>query len=74
MSLGGRLTVSDAVSCPFLPELNVPVAITGLAMVVSCYVNASTASRPSAISASTAMMTIFLSRVSFSLVGLYLSL
>jgi hypothetical protein len=29
MSEGGGLTVSDAVTCPFLPEANVPVAITG---------------------------------------------
>jgi hypothetical protein len=60
MSLGGGLTVSDAGFCPFLPELNVPVAITGLAMVVSFYVNADTAARASAIIASKAMMTIFL--------------
>jgi hypothetical protein len=60
MSLGSRLTVSDAVSCPYLPELNVPVAITGPAMVVSFYVNAGTAARASAISARTAMMPIFL--------------
>jgi hypothetical protein len=60
MSLGGRLTVSDAVSCPILPESNVPVVITGPAMVVSFYVNGGTASRASAISASMAMMTIFL--------------
>jgi hypothetical protein len=60
MSLSGGLTVSDAVSCLFLPELNVPVAITVLAMVLSFYVNAGTAARASDISASTAMMTIFL--------------
>jgi hypothetical protein len=60
MSLSGGPTVSDAVSCPFLPELNVPVAIRGLEMVVSFYVNASTAARASAISASTVMMRIFL--------------
>ena len=60
MSLSGGLTVSDAVSCPLLPELNVPVAIRGLAMVVSFYVDIGTASRASAISASAAMMTIFL--------------
>jgi hypothetical protein len=60
MSLGGRLTVSDAVSCPLLPELNVPVAIRGLGMVVSFYVNAGTAARSSAISARTAIMPIFL--------------
>jgi hypothetical protein len=60
MSLNGGLTVSDAVSCLFLPELNVPVAISGPAMVVSFYVNAGTAARASDISASTAMMTIFL--------------
>ena len=34
MSLGGGLTVSDAVICPFLPELNVPSALTGPATVV----------------------------------------
>ncbi len=34
MSDGGGLTVSDAVTCPFLPELNVPVALTGPATVV----------------------------------------
>jgi hypothetical protein len=35
MSLSGRLTVSDAESCPLLPKSNVPVAaITGPAMVV----------------------------------------
>ena len=60
MSLSGCLTVSDAVPCPLLPELNVPVAITGAAMVVSFYVNVGTAARASAISASTAMMAIFL--------------
>ena len=60
MSLSGRLTVSDEVSCPLLPELNVPVAIRGLAMVLSFYVDIGTASRASAISASTALMTIFL--------------
>jgi hypothetical protein len=60
MSLSGRLTVSDAGSCPFLPESNVPVAITGPTKVVSFYVNAGTAARASAISASTAMMAIFL--------------
>jgi hypothetical protein len=60
VSLGGRLTVSDAGSCPLLPESNVPVAISGLARVVSFYVNASTAARASAISASTAMVPIFL--------------
>ena len=60
MSLSGRLTVSDEVSCPLLPELNVAVAIRGLAMVVSFYVDIGTASRASAISASAAMMTIFL--------------
>ena len=54
MSLSGRLTVSDEVSCPLLPELNVPVAIRGLAMVVSFYVDFGTASRASAISASAA--------------------
>jgi hypothetical protein len=60
MSLRGGLTLSDAVSCPLLPELNVPVAISGPAMVVSFYVNAGTAARASDISASTAMTTIFL--------------
>jgi hypothetical protein len=60
MSLSGGLTVSDAGSCPFLPELNVPVAIRGPAMVVSFYVDAGTAARATDISASTAMMTIFL--------------
>src|SRR5215208_1580516 len=34
MSLGGGLTVSDAVTCPFLPELNAPDALTGPATVV----------------------------------------
>jgi len=34
MSLAGALTVSEAVTCPFLPELNVPVAITGPETVV----------------------------------------
>jgi hypothetical protein len=47
MSLSGGLTVSDAVSCLFLPELNVPVALSGAAMVVSFYVNAGTACRHS---------------------------
>jgi hypothetical protein len=60
MSLGGRLTVSDVVSCPFLPELNVPVAITGPAMVVSFCANAGTAARASAIIAVRALMTLFL--------------
>jgi hypothetical protein len=60
MSLSSELTVSDPVSCLFLPELNVPVAITGPAMVVSFCANAYTAPRASDISASTAMMTIFL--------------
>jgi hypothetical protein len=31
---GGGSTVSEAVTCPFLPELNVPVALTGPATVV----------------------------------------
>jgi len=48
MSLGGRLTVSDVMSCPFLPELNVRVAITGPAMVVSFCANAGTFLVPSA--------------------------
>ena len=30
----GGLRVSDEVTCPFLPELNVPVALTGPEMVV----------------------------------------
>ena len=34
MSWNGGLTVSDAVTCPFLPELNVQVAITGPATAV----------------------------------------
>jgi hypothetical protein len=34
MSEGGGLSVSEAVTCPFLPELNVPVALTGPATVV----------------------------------------
>ena len=58
MSLNGGLTVSDAVSYLFLPELNVPVAISGPAMVVSFCANAGTAARASDISASTAMMPI----------------
>ena len=34
MSDGGGWTVSEAVTWPFLPELNVPVALTGPATVV----------------------------------------
>jgi hypothetical protein len=34
ISLGGGLTVSDAVTLPFLPELKVPVAVTGPLTVV----------------------------------------
>jgi hypothetical protein len=34
MSEGGGLIVSDAVTCPFLPELNCPVSLTGPATVV----------------------------------------
>ena len=30
----GGMRVSDAVTCPFLPELNVPLALTGPATVV----------------------------------------
>jgi hypothetical protein len=30
----GGFSVSDAVTCPFLPELNVPVALTGPLIVV----------------------------------------
>ena len=64
-TLSGRATdvtrrQADSQRRGVLPELNVPVAITGPAMVVSFYVNAGTAARASAISARTAMMPIFL--------------
>jgi hypothetical protein len=37
MSLGGGSTVGDAVTLPFLPELNSPVALTGpLTVVLFC--------------------------------------
>jgi hypothetical protein len=34
MLLGGGLTVSDAVTLPFLPELKAPLALTGPSTVV----------------------------------------
>ena len=48
MSLGGGLTVSDAVTCPFLPELNVPLALTGPETVVLFCALASTGLVPRA--------------------------